>query len=561
MLNQIIMIVSMMVTCSSSWAFTTTSALVIEPRRNGWSCDRHCCPSACTTNILRQPSTHFHHLPFKATSLDRKLISASMTAAATTAATNNSPEALPRELLPITLGVFAQMLGEGISLSSLPLYMTGLGAPPIYVGMAISCFSVAQMTFAPVLVGLSSRIGRSKVLRICLAGAAAASLLIAFSGSIYGVIAGRTLAGIFAACVPVAQSAVTDIVSGREQVAIGLSRVSAASQLGVVVGPLVSAVFQEGFENIIGLPASKCLPAVFVLAACNAVFVLAQMTLIDRRSRTLNTQQAVQESFEETQSIKFQQIEVTKDGVKDKKQEVTTTVGFAQPVLRMITIVVGWTAILSNSIYGLFAPRFMGFQQAQLSATYSFAAILMVGTQIIFPKLISIIGEHWACTAGILATGVGIGGISLIRVQPLHSVLYMLNRSGAAIADTSTAALVASYSTPSPPPSAAGEDNNNKNGANDRSRNLALLTSTRASARIFSPLLSSKLLELSSHRQSPAGSGSTKGVRRFLDTIVPAGALPFVAAASFCMAVAPLPRVLRRASKKAEIEEKEKITG
>lgn len=39
-------------------------------------------------------------------------------------------------------------------------------------------------------------------------------------------------------------------------------------------------------------------------------------------------------------------------------------------MLRTITVVIGWTAILSNSIYGLFAPRFMGFQQRQLSATY-----------------------------------------------------------------------------------------------------------------------------------------------------------------------------------------------
>ena len=37
-------------------------------------------------------------------------------------------EPLPSRLLPITLSVFAQMLGEGIAISSLPLYMTNLGA-------------------------------------------------------------------------------------------------------------------------------------------------------------------------------------------------------------------------------------------------------------------------------------------------------------------------------------------------------------------------------------------------------------------------------------------------
>ena len=43
----------------------------------------------------------------------------------------------------------------------------------------------------------------------------------------------------------------------------------------------------------------------------------------------------------------------------------------AQLMLRSVTVVIGWTAVLSNSIYGLFAPRFLGFRQPQLSATYS----------------------------------------------------------------------------------------------------------------------------------------------------------------------------------------------
>ena len=45
-------------------------------------------------------------------------------------------EPLPSTLLPITLSVFAQMLGEGIAISSLPLYMTNLGASPTQVGLA-----------------------------------------------------------------------------------------------------------------------------------------------------------------------------------------------------------------------------------------------------------------------------------------------------------------------------------------------------------------------------------------------------------------------------------------
>ena len=456
-----------------------------------------------------------------------KASSASAAAAAHEEPSPSSRVVLPKSLLPITWGVFAQMLGEGISLSSLPLYLTARGATPVTVGLAISCFSVCQMTFAPILVGLSSRagIGRSRILRLCLGGAAASSLLIAFSSSVYGVIAGRALAGVFAACVPVAQSAVADLMSGNgndgidageeseeqdQLLALGLSRVSAASQMGVVVGPLASAAFQHGFERI-GVAPDLCLPAVFMLNAANALLVLAQMSIMDRREDRETTTSAISRTANQRNG------KTSEDGKMEAK-DIGSHQSFllAQPMLRTITMIVGWTAILSNSIYGLFAPSAMGFQQAQLSATYSTAAILMVSMQIIFVRLVAKIGEHRACSLGILAAGLGIGGQSLIRFQPLHSLLYFMNRAGAAIADTSTAALVASSSA----------------NREDRSRNLALLTSTRAAARIFSPLLSAKLFELSIH-----------------SSVAP-GALPFVLAGCLCMAVAPFPSILKRAQRR-----------
>ena len=499
-------------------------------------------------------------------------------------ASGTGGRSLPPELAPITMGVFSQMLGEGIAMSSLPLYLTRLGAEPLMVGVAISCFSVAQMTFAPIMVELSSKIGRSLVLRICLAGAAASSLVIALSGSVYGVVAGRTLAGIFAASVPVAQSGVTDILP-RNQASLGLSRVSAASQLGVVVGPAVSALFQTAFAAA-GMPSARCLPAVFVLAAAVALSVLAQLAVLDWRCRRLAsvasstceviaasemvthththihtyththaythtytrahihtrthhtyihtnackraytptyTHIHIHASEMATAEEQLPQATEADDRASDERLSDKGRVGalrLAQPTLRLISVIIGWTAVLSNSIYGLFAPRFLGFGQPQLSATYSVAAALMITTQLGFPRLVARIGEHRACSLGILATAAGIGGQALLRVQPLHSLLYMLNRVGAAVADTATAALVARSST----------------GREERSRNLALLTSTRAAARIASPLISSKMLELSCRGSAARG-------------IAPPGALPFVTAACFAMAAAPLPMLLQRGGK------------
>lgn len=427
---------------------------------------------------------------------------------------------LPPDITPITLGVFSQMLGEGIAMSSLALYLTRLGAEPLMVGVAISCFSVTQMTFAPIMVRLSSKVGRLLMLRICLAGAAASSLLIALSGNVFGVVAGRTLAGIFAASIPVAQSGVTDILP-KEQAALGLSRVSAAAQLGLVVGPAASALFQAAFAAM-GLPSEHCLSAVFVLTAAVALGVMIQIAILDgRRQEVASVARVPPESSVTEKQRQVDDDQVVRD-VQAASDDRTTSdeepgaVRLAQPMLRTITIIIGWTAVLSNSIYGLFAPRFMGFGQPQLSATYSAAAALMIGVQLVFPRLVARIGEHRACMLGILAAGAGIGGQALLRVQPIHSLLYMTNRVGAAVADTATAALVARASV----------------GSETRSHNLALLTSTRAAARVLSPLVSSKMFELSCR-------GS-----------VAPGALPFVTAACFAMAVAPLPMLLLRAERK-----------
>ncbi len=66
---------------------------------------------------------------------------------------------LPRALLPVTLSVFAQMIGEGIAIATLPLHLTRLGAKPVEVALATSFFSVAQMVCCPLLVRRSGGAG------------------------------------------------------------------------------------------------------------------------------------------------------------------------------------------------------------------------------------------------------------------------------------------------------------------------------------------------------------------------------------------------------------------
>ena len=63
-------------------------------------------------------------------------------------------------LLPIWLAVFVQMVGVGINLSTLPLFVLSLGGTPLQLASVVSAFSGAQMLGGPLLVRVSGRVGR-----------------------------------------------------------------------------------------------------------------------------------------------------------------------------------------------------------------------------------------------------------------------------------------------------------------------------------------------------------------------------------------------------------------
>ena len=118
------------------------------------------------------------------------------------------------------------------------------------------------------------------------------------------------------------------------------------------------------------------------------------------------------------------------------------------------------------------------------------------------------------CTAGLFGTATGLIGCSTLLLQPFHSALYLLNRMCSGITDTATATLVSSSS----------------NGREQRSQNLALIQSTRAGARIVTPVLSGSLFEYSN-------------VAGWWPAV---GSLPYVTVATLALLLMPLPSVLKR---------------
>ena len=421
---------------------------------------------------------------------------------------------LPRSLLPISLAVFVQMLGEGIAISTVPLHMRSLGASPIEVGAATSAFSLAQLVCCPLLVKTSGRIGRTTILRTCLAGASISALVITLSSSIYGVIFGRLMAGVFAASIPVAQAGVTDVVR-PSQSALALSRVSAVSQLGVVIGPAFSALGAAAL-GALGVPSHLRVRGVFATSGLFALGVLgltrgaasAAASATDAPSRGGAESKPAAAAPPPAPSA-----EAAAAAARLPGASAVHSGAFAQVLLRAIALAVGWSLTLCVSTYCLFGSAFLGYAQPQLSATFSAGAALTVLTQLaIVPRVVKRLGEHSACALGMGALWSSLAGFSLVKGQPFHVGLYLTARLGAGVADTSTATLVARSS----------------DGSDERARNLALIQSTRAGARIITPILSGWLFERSRHAAFAPG------------------ALPYLVVASLLVALTPVPLVLKR---------------
>ena len=214
-----------------------------------------------------------------------------------------------RALLPVTLSVFAQMIGEGIAIATLPLHLTRLGAKPVEVALATSFFSVAQMVCCPLLVRRSGGAGgRGQTLCLCLAGATLGNVGIAMSPSVAAIVVCRFLCGAFAASVPVAQAAATELVAPAQAPA-ALARVAASSQMAVVVGPSCAALLMSAFAAA-GVPQAFRLRAVFLTASVFAAGVLG--VLARSFQATAAKAQAIASQDEPALKVEQKQVAPTK---------------------------------------------------------------------------------------------------------------------------------------------------------------------------------------------------------------------------------------------------------
>lgn len=161
-------------------------------------------------------------------------------------------------LFPLFLVLFVDTLGSAFIIPLLgPLFIdssTSILSPTISTdvrnflyGLTLGIYSIAAFFGSPILGDLSDRLGRKKILLICLFGVLIGYLIFALgviTQSVTLLILGRIIGGLTAGSLSTAQAAIIDI-STNENKTTNIGYILFAISLGFMMGPLIAGTLSN----------------------------------------------------------------------------------------------------------------------------------------------------------------------------------------------------------------------------------------------------------------------------------------------------------------------------
>jgi len=160
---------------------------------------------------------------------------------------------------------FMDMVGLLMVLPLLPFYAVHLGGGGLVVGILVSSYAVAQLLSAPLWGRVSDRFGRRPALLVGLGASAIAYVIFAFAGSLWVLLLSRLVQGAGGGTVGVIQAYVADSTEPENR-AKSLGWLSAATSVGVTIGPVIGSFSMGISEHAPGLIAAGLCVANMVFA-------------------------------------------------------------------------------------------------------------------------------------------------------------------------------------------------------------------------------------------------------------------------------------------------------
>jgi DHA1 family tetracycline resistance protein-like MFS transporter len=152
-------------------------------------------------------------------------------------------------MLFIFITIVIDATGLGIILPTLPDLIAEtsnvkLGESKMYAGYIAMVYAVMQFIFAPIIGGLSDRYGRRPVLLMSLFGLAIDYVIMFYAPSLFWLVIGRCVSGMFGASYSTATAYISDI-STKETRTKNFGMVGAAFGVGFIIGPAIGGVLGD----------------------------------------------------------------------------------------------------------------------------------------------------------------------------------------------------------------------------------------------------------------------------------------------------------------------------
>lgn len=192
----------------------------------------------------------------------------------------------PLIILAVTL--FIDLLGFGLILPLIPVYIQHYGGTSAVGGLLMASFSVMQFIFSPIWGGMSDRVGRRPMILLSLIGSAISFLAFGLAPNLAVLFIARIAAGaLSAASLPTAQAYIADVTTPDKR-AGGMAVLGAAFGLGFAFGPLIGGVFSK--YSVFGAPALAT-PAFVAALLCAGNFIWAFFMLPESHTDRSTTQE------------------------------------------------------------------------------------------------------------------------------------------------------------------------------------------------------------------------------------------------------------------------------
>jgi MFS family permease len=149
-----------------------------------------------------------------------------------------------RNLNPLWISVFVDILGFSIILPFLPFFIAEFNSSPALIGFLLSSNAIFGFFFGPLLSKLSDTYGRKPMMLISLAGTFVGFIILIVSNNIIVLLISRIIDGVFSGQFPIAKAIIGDVVSPEDRPK-QMTNIGITFGLAFLIGPAIGGLLSS----------------------------------------------------------------------------------------------------------------------------------------------------------------------------------------------------------------------------------------------------------------------------------------------------------------------------